>query len=124
MKKFPFTPQGMAGLQNKLYQLADRELLSEAQYVAEDFLSWAAARFALDICLFEYIRSLPDSVRLQLGWCIASCISARQPFSIEDVPIELPLSGWSQFLSAGFQFNINMTASTGNFTLKLTTAAK
>ena len=80
MKKFPFTPQGAAALQEALYLKDEPELMAEGLAIAADFLSWTASRFELDVSLFEALRNLSATVRLQSGWCLASCVIARKPF--------------------------------------------
>lgn len=125
MKRFPFTAQGIAALQSELYSLTDPELARQAQSSAEDFLSWAASRFDLDVRLLGDIRNMPYPVRQQLGWCVACCIIARQPLSILDLRTGPALSGLhGQSLSAEFNFSITTAASSGALTLSLVNDAE
>lgn len=83
MTRFPFTQQGFAKAQEMLYQLDDAALLTEAFAAANDFLSWTASHFELEVCLLEELRNLPEAFRLQLGWCLAASLLARNWLSLK-----------------------------------------
>lgn len=84
MKKFSLTAAEVENLQRELYSLRDEELELEASFIAEDWLSWTAARFVLDVALLEELRRVPIQLRKQLGWLLAVCVLGRRTFSIED----------------------------------------
>jgi len=83
MKKFPLSPQGFTDMLTELYLRDDTALLKEAVAVASDFLSWTALHFELEVYLLEELRSLPETLRLQLGWCLAASLIGRRPVRLE-----------------------------------------
>jgi hypothetical protein len=83
MKKYSFTPEGIQDLQKELYKFSDEALIAETLTIADDFLSWLALRIELEVHILEQMRNLPQALRLRVGWCLASCVLARSPFTIE-----------------------------------------
>lgn len=84
MIKFPFTAGGVADFQAGLYLLDNSVVMKEAVAAASDFLSWAALRFELEVYVLEQLRSLPEAMRLRLGWSIALSLLGRRPLVLED----------------------------------------
>lgn len=84
MKKFPFTPQGVADFQKVLYRLDDARLLNESLAVADDALSWTAHHFEIDVFMLERMRNLPAAHLRCLGWCLAACVASRLPLQYND----------------------------------------
>ena len=84
MNKFPFTDRGVADFQAALYLLDNPAVMKEAAAVATDFISWTALHFELEVHLLDELRSLPEAMRLQLGWSIALFLLGRRPLLLED----------------------------------------
>ncbi|RZM25258.1 MAG: hypothetical protein EOO88_19950 [Pedobacter sp.] len=58
MKKFPFTPEGVQGLQQELYALPDPELLAEAASLENDMQVWLKDKFELNSHQVSFIDGL------------------------------------------------------------------
>jgi hypothetical protein len=84
MNKFPFTARGVADFQAALYLLDNPVVMKEAVAVATDFISWTALHFELEVYVLEELRSLPEAMRLQLGWSIALSLSGRRQLVLEE----------------------------------------
>jgi hypothetical protein len=83
MNKFPLTTEGIAQLQEKLYQMDDQNLKQAAVAIADDALAWIADNFEIEVSLFEALRDVSENLWLMFGWSMAACLLSRKPFVIQ-----------------------------------------
>lgn len=83
MSKFALTTEGIAQLQERLYQMDDDNLKQAAVAIADDALAWIANHFEIEVSLFEAMRDVSENLWLMFGWSMAACLLSRKPFTIQ-----------------------------------------
>ena len=83
MNKFALTTEGIAQLQERLYQMDDENLKQAAVAIADDALAWIANYFEIEVSLFGAMRDVSENLWLIFGWSMAACLLSRNPFTIQ-----------------------------------------
>lgn len=79
MSKFALTTEGIAQLQERLYQMDDENLKQAAVAITDDALAWIANHFEIKVSLFEAMRDVSENVWLMFGWRPACLAAIRSP---------------------------------------------
>lgn len=82
MKKFPFTPTGVAELNSQLYLLSDAELAIEAQAIETDLIAWTSLHFILSANQLDYLESINAKAIRFAAFQISFAVAHRRPVNL------------------------------------------
>lgn len=83
MKKHPFTPTGVAELQQDLYALDDAALAAEAAAIAADFVAWMDAHFDFAPGQLAFLQSVNLQVRQLIATQTSFAVGNRLPIILQ-----------------------------------------